>query len=184
MESSLKNMNNLNPLFEFMVLPAYLDMSNGGGIAGAAIGAASPFVLMYLYSKLIKQPRMKLEYKNIINEMLPEELNEELKIVIKLYSTLLSKNKIHPRLKQKVQTTCAKKTVMYVVVQDKDHNLMEFEDFDMNYTGYIHYIDYNQYKNNSFQDHDYPFEFVVKGNVKPFKVEKINVDFTIKCFRK
>ena len=96
-------MKNLNPLLEFMVLPAYLDMSNGGGIAGAEIGAASPFVLMYLYSKLIKRPRMKLEYKNIINEMLPEELNEELKIVIKLYSTLLSKNKIHSRLKQKVQ---------------------------------------------------------------------------------
>ena len=100
------------------------------------------------------------------------------------YEQFSNRCKTDKSFKHKAQTTCAKKTVMYVVVQDKDHNFMEFEDFDMNYTGYIHYIDYNQYKDNSFQDHDYPFEFVVKGNVKPFKVEKINVDFTIKCFRK
>ena len=85
-----------------------------------------------------------------------------------------------PAFLRKIQTTYPKRSILDVYITDKKGNPIWFDEFNCNLTGYVHYIDYGQYKEKSFQDNDKPYEFVIKGNVKPFKVDKITVNFTLK----
>jgi len=104
---------------------------------------------------------------------------------IKKFSLFNSKiNDILSSLSEKqLQTTYPKKWFADMYIEDKDGNQIEFKSFHHNFTGYIHYIDYKKYKDVSYQDHPAPFEFAIKGNVKPFKIEKITIDILINCWK-
>lgn len=68
----------------------------------------------------------------------------------------------------------------YLCCFDKDGNVIKYKDFENHFIGYIHYIHYSDYKNKSFQDNDSRYEFYIKGDVKPYKVEKVIYNYKIK----
>lgn len=85
-----------------------------------------------------------------------------------------------PVFMKKIQTTYPKKSILDVHIKDKNGDPIFFKDFNCKLTGYVYYIDYSKYKNKSFFDNDKHYEFVIKGDVKPFKIDKVTVDFTLK----
>ena len=92
------------------------------------------------------------------------------------------REKVHnPEFKKKMQTTYPQKSIVDIFMFDTNKKQILFKYFVRTFTGYIYYIDYNKYKDKAFQDNDIPWEFVIRDNVKPFKVDKISVKFLIKC---
>jgi curved DNA-binding protein CbpA len=61
---------------------------------------------------------------------------------------------------------------LYNTLNDK---AIEFKDFKCKLSGYIHYIDYDKYKDKSYFDNYRTQEFVIKGDVKPFKIDKVSM---------
>lgn len=81
---------------------------------------------------------------------------------------------------KKIQTSYPKHSILDVCIKDKQGKAIQFDEFDCKFTGYIHYIDYDKYRDKSFADNDKPYEFVIKGDVKPFKIDKISMTYTLK----
>ena len=85
-------------------------------------------------------------------------------------------NKSHLKL---IQNTYPKHIDVWTNIKYQDNKAVQFKDFKCKFTGYIHYIDYDKYKDKSFYDNYRTQEFVIKGNVKPFKIDKITLEANI-----
>ncbi len=85
-------------------------------------------------------------------------------------------------LANEIATTYPNHSAVDVALVDVNQKPIFFHSFVCDFTGYVHYINYEEYKGLMVCDDDNMFESMIKGNVKPFKVDKLTVKFTVRNF--
>lgn len=158
-----------------------MDIIKGNKTNDKRFGYGCVFVTPFKYYAAHFIFDSKILYTEICKRY-PEIKKIKLQRMVWGYRTLGLKhmNVKNPSTRKMIETTYPKESVVDVVMKDTNEKPVFFKDFKCEFTGYVHYIDYNEYKDKAFQDNESCYEFVIKGNVKPFKIEKVTVKFLVK----